>query len=177
MVTQVSTQVKIIALVGVLLIALAGSALVFMPHAKSGPVSVPSKPAVKTPAGTGSHHHTAPVHVKVVEPAVDPQLPAPLRAALERHPLVVVGTYDPQVREDQLALAEARAGASEGHAGFVAVDLLDDKVAGLLTGKLPSGELLPTPGILIYARPGKIVYRFDGYLDRAAIAQAVQDKR
>ncbi len=176
MVTQVSTKVKIIALVGVLLIALAGSALVFMPHAKSGPVSAPSKPAVTTPVGTGSHH-TVPVRVKVVEPAVDPQLPAPLRVALERHPLVVVGTYDPEVREDQLALAEARAGAAEGHAGFVAVDLLDDHVAGLLTGKLPSGELLPTPGILIYARPGKIVYRFDGYLDRAAIAQAVQDKR
>ena len=127
-----------------------------------------------TPAGTGSHHRT-PVHVKVVEPAVDPQLPAPLRAALERHPLVVVGTYDPQVREDQLALAETRAGAAQGHAAFLPVNLLDDRVAGLLTGKLPAGELLPTPGTLIYARPGKIVYRFDGYLDRAAIAQAVKD--
>ena len=106
---------------------------------------------------------------------MDPQLPAPLRVALERHPLVVVGTYDPEVREDQLALAEARAGAVAGNAGFLPLNLLDDNVAGLLTGKLPSGELLPTPGVLIYARPGKIVYRFDGYLDRAAIAQAVRN--
>jgi len=175
-VTQVSPQLKIIALVGVLLIALAGSALVFMPRAKSGPVSAPSNPVVTTPAGTGSHH-PGPVHVKVVRPAVDPQLPAPLRAALGRHPLVVVGTYDPQVGEDQLALAEARAGAAQGHASFLAVNLLDDRVAGLLTGKLGSGELLPTPGTLIYARPGKIVYRFDGYLDRAVIAQAVLDSK
>jgi hypothetical protein len=170
---------KIIALVGVLLIALAGSALVLIPQAKEGALSAPSKPIVTTHHGPGSHQTTTPVVTppKVVTPTVDPQLPAKLRAELLQHATVVVGTYDPQVHADQLVLDEARAGASAGHAGFLAVNLLDDKVAGLLTGKLTSGELLPTPGVLIYRRPGKVVYRFDGYLDRAAIAQAALNSR
>ena len=167
---------RIIALVGVLLIALAGSALVIIPRAKSGALAPPPTRIVTTPAGTGAHH-TTPAPTKVVKPTVDRQLPARLRAALAQHAEVVVGTYDPQVRADQLVLAEVRAGALAAHAGFLAVDLLDDEVAGLLTGKLFSGEILPVPGVLIYRRPGKVVFRFDGYLDRAAIEQAALNFR
>lgn len=166
---------RLIALVGVLLIALAGSALVLIPRAKEGVVSLPSKPTVTTPTHPGSHPTTPPP--KVVTPTVDPQLPVALRVALARHAVVVVGTYDPEVRHDQVVLDEARAGAIAGRAGFVAVNLLDDKVAGLLTGKLASGELLPTPGVLIYRRPGKLVFRVDGYLDRAAITQAALNSK
>ena len=169
---------RIVALVGVLLIALAGSALVLIPRAKEGVLSVPSTPIVTTPSHhTTPSHQTTPTPTKVVQPTVDPQLPAKLRVALGQHVEVVVATYDPQVHADQLVLAEARAGALAAHAGFLAVDLLDDKVAGLLTGKLSSGELLPSPGVLIYRRPGKVVWRFDGYLDRAAIAQAALNAR
>jgi hypothetical protein len=57
------------------------------------------------------------------------------------------------------------------------VNLLDDAVAGRLTALLPANELLPTPGALVYDRQGKVVYRFDGYLDRAAITQAVENAR
>lgn len=178
---QISPQMRIVALAGVLLIALAGSALVLMRHhSQPGTVTVVSTPQSTTPARTTSLHSSpAPAKrvVKVVAPTVDPLLPGKLRAALERHPLVVVATFDPQVQVDALTVTEARAGAATGRAGFVPVSLLDDAVAGRLTALLPAGQLLPTPGILVYDRSGKIVFRYDGYLDRAAIAQAVADAR
>jgi hypothetical protein len=171
---------RIVALAGVLLIALAGSALVLMRHhAQPGTVTVESTLHTTTPARTTSLHSSPapPPRVKVVRPAVNPLLPAKLRAALERRPLVVVTTFDPQVQVDGLTVTEARAGAASGGAGFVPVSLLDDNVAGRLTALLPAGQLLPSPGILVYKRPGKVVFRYDGYLDRAAIAQAVDDVR
>jgi hypothetical protein len=172
--TQLSPPVRIVALAGVLLIALAGSALVLLRHHTPGAATVPSTPHATTPAATTAVSHRSRPHVraKIVRPAVDAQLPGRLRAALERHRIVVAGFYDPQVQENTLSISEARAGAVRAGAGFVAVDLLDNSVAGPLTALLPSGQLLPAPGILIYRRPGRIVFRFDGYLDRAAVAQA-----
>lgn len=179
--TQISPQMRIVALAGVLLIALAGSGLLLLRHSKPGAVTVPSTSHSTTPAATTALHRPAAskpaVHVRVMRPKVDPRLPAPLRSALARHPLVVVGLYDPQVRVDSLSLAEARAGASAARVGFVPVNLLDDAVAGPLTALLPANQLLPAPGLLVYRRPGRLVYRFDGYLDRAAVTQAVRNAR
>lgn len=175
MTTQISPQIKLAALVGVLLIVLAGSALVVLRHtAPGGPTASAGRHSA--PAVTPPHHSSAPV-VKVVQPTVDPLLPAPLRTSLERHRVVVVAFYDPQVKVDLLALAEARAGALGGGVGFRGVNLLQDSVAGRLTALLPAGTLLPAPGILVYNRAGKVLYRYDGYLDRAAIAQAVENVR
>jgi hypothetical protein len=168
---------RIVALAGVLLIALAGSALVLLRHrSQPGTVVLPPAHHVTTPSKSATHPSpaTAPKPVvKIVRPAVDPLLPAKLRAALERRPVVLVATFDPQVQVDSLTVAEARAGAAAAHAGFVEVSLLDDAIAGRLTATMPSGELLPSPGILVYRRPGRVVFRYDGYLDRAAIAQAI----
>ena len=181
MTTQISPQMRIVALAGVLLIALAGASLMFLGHSKPAPAQVASTPHTTTPARTTSlHSSSAPPPkrvVKIVRPAVNPLLPAKLRAALERRPVVVVATFDPQVKVDSLTVTEARAGAASGRAGFLPVSLLDDRVAGRLTALLPSGQLLPSPGILVYKRPGRVVFRYDGYLDRAAIAQAVAQAR
>jgi hypothetical protein len=175
---QISPQMRIVALAGVLLVALAGGALMYLRHSAPTASTPATHPATK-PSTPASHRHasTPRVRVKIVNPAVNPLLPGPLRGALARHPLVVVATYDPQVRVDSLVVSEARAGANGANAGFLQVNLLDDKVAGRLTALLPANQLLPTPGILVYNRHGKVVYRFDGYLDRAAIAQAVDNLR
>lgn len=179
MTTQISPQMRIVALAGVMLIVLAGGWLMYMRHTSAPASSPPVTPTKPKPSTPSSHKTTTPppVRVKIVNPAVNPLLPGALRGALARHPLVVVATYDPQVREDSLVVSEARAGAGGAHAGFLQVSLLDDKVAGRLTALLPTNELLPTPGILVYNRHGKVVYRFDGYLDRAAITQAVDNLR
>lgn len=172
--TTISPQARIIALVGVLLIALAGSAY-FVLHGHSTPATV-------TPPAT--HHHAktptpaptpAPVHV--VRPTVDPLLPAPLRVQLEQSPIVVAGFYNPDSTVDSQTIEAARAGAEAAHVPFVSVDLLDDAVAGPLTALLPSGELLPNPGFAIYKRSGALVFRSDGYLDQVAVTQAVREAR
>jgi hypothetical protein len=194
--TQLSPQIRVFAIVGVLLVALAGGGLFYLQH-RSQPetVTVPSTPRATTPASTVSttatstvsgntsttattpntaHHATAPA----VHPVrVDPNLPAPLRSALRQHRIVVAGLYDPQVRVDRIALGEAAIGAAEARVGFVRVNVLDNKVAGPLTALLPAGNTLPDPGILVYRRPGKLVFRFDGYLDHAAILQVLQAAR
>jgi hypothetical protein len=178
--TQISPQMRIVALVGVLLIALAGASLVLLRHSAPSAASPPATHPPPKPAAPVSQHHSTtppPVRVKVVQPAVNPLLPGVLRAALARHLLVVAAFYDPQVKVDSLTVTEARAGAAGASSGFVAVNLLDDAVAGRLTALLPANELLPTPGILVYDRHGKVVYRFDGYLDRQAIAQAVKSSK
>jgi hypothetical protein len=116
-----------------------------------------------------------PVHV--VRPTVNPLIPNPVHLQLDHSPRVVVGFYNPHSAVDQLTIAEARAGAAAMHLPFVSVNLLDDSVAGPLTALLPAGELLPNPGLVIYKRPGTLVYRSDGYLSRTGVAQAVKDSR
>lgn len=170
--TTISPHVRIVALVGVLVIALAGSAFFVLHGHKSA--------ATVTPPAT--HHHAktpapAPPPVHVVQPTVDPLLPAPLRAQLERYPLVVAGFYNPDSTVDSLTIEAARSGAAAAHVPFVPVNLLNDAVAGPLTALLPSGELLPNPGFAIYKRPGTLVFRSDGYLDPAAVTQAVREAR
>ena len=159
----ISPQARIAALVGVLVIALGGSAF-FVLHGSSQPQTL----TTTTPV-----HPKPPVH-HVVRPVVNPLFPTPLRHALERSAFVVVGFYNPRFPISSATITEARAGAAEMGVGFLAVNVLDDKVAGPLTALLPSGEILPNPGFAIYKRPGPIVYRTDGYLAREGVVQAVR---
>lgn len=164
----ISPHARIGALVGVLLTVLAGSAI-YLLHGHAQPATV--TPPVVLPQPTPSK----PVHV--VRPTVNPLLPAPIHRALDHYPLVIAGFYNPHSPVDRLTIEEAHAGAVATHVPFVAVNLLDDSVAGPLTALLPSGQLLPNPGFAIYRRPGTLVYRSDGYLSSANVAQAVKDSR
>ena len=166
--TTISPHAKIGALIGVLLTALAGSAF-YLLHGSSQPATV-TTPTVQ------HHHQHPPKQVHVVVPTVNPLLPAPVRTALEHYRLVVVGTYNPNSPVEKLTIDEARAGAAAAHIPFVPVNLLNDSLAGPLTSLLTSGGLLPSPGFLIYKRPGTLVYRSDGYLPRASVAQAVKEQ-
>lgn len=131
--------------------------------------SAPAAPATAAPA-------TAPVAPTAAAqtPAIDPRLPAPLRRELERNEIVIVSIYNPQSQVDAIAYAEARAGADLAGAGFLPVNVLDGKISGPLTATLASG-LLPDPGVLVYKRPGTLATRFDGFLDRDAVAQAASN--
>jgi hypothetical protein len=73
---------------------------------------------------------------------------------------------------DAISVAEAHAGATAAGAGFLLVSVLDNKVAGILTGLLPDGGLLPDPGVFIYRAPGDVAIRLDGFADRDTVAQA-----
>ncbi|HKI91437.1 MAG TPA: hypothetical protein VJ986_03975, partial [Gaiellaceae bacterium] len=108
---------------------------------------------------------------------VDSRLPAPLQWALSQHRIVVVALYNPHADVDSIAVAEAHAGARDAKAGFLLVNVMNNKVAGILTGLLPGGGLLPDPGVLVYRAPGTLAFRLDGFQDRDAVAQAATNAK
>jgi hypothetical protein len=127
--------------------------------------------ATKAASTVAAAKHAATRH----ENLVDANLPQPLQWQLAQHKVVVVSVYDPQSAVDAISVAEAHAGAVEAGAGFLLVSVLDNSLAGLLTGVLPDGGLLPDPGVLIYRAPGTLALRIDGFADRDSIAQAAAD--
>jgi hypothetical protein len=111
---------------------------------------------------------------RVVAPVVDHAalaagLPLSLARALAKHSVVVIEIYDPQSEVDAIAYAEARAGAQDTGAGFLPLSVLGADVSKL-TQKF--GEVLPDPGLLVYARPATLALRINGFVDRDTVAQA-----
>jgi hypothetical protein len=189
----VSRPVQIFALVAVIAAVGGGAMLMLKPkQAAPAPVVVtksPATPAVTTVAATtaatkpnpaGTRHTAAPAAApRPAHTAKAPArvvgangLPLTIDRALRTHQIVVVSLFDPESSTDAISYAEARAGAADAKVGFVGVSLLDNPVAAALTSSLPSGGLLPAPGVLVYRRPGTLVQRFDGFVDRDVVAQA-----
>jgi hypothetical protein len=102
-------------------------------------------------------------------------LPGVLDQLLHFHSVVVVALWDPEIPSDRIAMNEAEAGAKGMNAGFLAVNVLDDRVASPLTAIAGNGGLLPSPGVLIYRQPSVLVNTIHGFADRDAVAQAVAD--
>jgi hypothetical protein len=179
--TTVGTPVKVFALVA--LVAGLGGAAMLALHKKHGS---PAPVVVRSPAPAVTHPSaaaTAPKRPAAARPAPPVRktpppvvaangLPIQLAEALKRHRIVVVSVFDPQSSTDAVSFAEARAGAAEAGVGFLGVSVLDSAEAGALTSALPGGELLPSPGVLVYRRPDALVQRIDGFADRDVVAQA-----
>ncbi len=161
---------------------------VVIKHHPFGPGVTKHHSATKAhlPAPTRAATHTAAnakapvvkVH-RVVAPAVDQAalaagLPTSIARALAQHSVVVVELYDPQSEVDAIAYAEAQAGAHDAGAGFLPLSVLGSDVSKL-TEKL--GEVLPDPGLLVYARPATLALRITGFVDRDTVAQAAQNAR
>jgi hypothetical protein len=146
-------------------------------HNTAKPTKHATKPVSK-PATTPAVKHVAKPKPKVKAKPVQrgnlvyETLPQPLQWELSQHKVVVVSLYNPNADVDAIAVAEAHAGAVDAGVGFLLVNVLDNKVAGILTGLLPGGGLLPDPGILVYTAPGNIALRLDGFQDRTSVAQA-----
>jgi cytoskeletal protein RodZ len=163
-----------------------GAAATMKPHAAKHAAAAPASskaqaskaraatsPAAKAPAAKAP---ATTVQVQVPA-ATGSELPAALVKQLRRHPVVVVALFDREVPADGIALSEARAGARDVHAGFLAVNLLDAHLTGPLTASAGDGTVLPDPGVLVYRRPGVLMNRLDGFADRAAVAQAAATAR
>ncbi|HLX21686.1 MAG TPA: hypothetical protein VKR23_16185 [Gaiellaceae bacterium] len=184
MTIQVSRPIKLFVLVAV--IAGFGGVAMLSLHKKAAVatpvVSRSTAPAAKTKASVHVNASTqasakASAKAKPTQTAPKPViasngLPTTVEDALHGHRIVVVAVFDPQSATDAISYAEARAGAAEAGAGFVGVSLLDSTEAGALTSLLPGGGLLPSPGVLIYRRPGTLVQLLDGFNDRDVVAQA-----
>lgn len=157
--------------------------------------TIPTAPAHTTPApshtapSTRAHHPTAPVHITPARPLTKPhaattvthatppgyRFPAAVTKALETKRIVVVSLYTPGVALDKLTRAESKAGAKEAGAGFVALDVNSQRdVKPLLTMLGP----IEAPAVLVVRRCcGWTFATFEGFVDRATVAQAVVDAR
>jgi hypothetical protein len=198
----IGPQMRIVALVGLLAVLGLGGSMLFLhrgssdttqtvavsTHATTTAVlttpdktSTTAKPAVH--AAKPAVHAAKPA-VHAAKPAAKPKplafhgnpvyatLPQALQWQLAHHKIVVVSVYNPGSDVDAITVAEAHAGAVDAGVGFLLVSVLDNKVAGILTALLPSGGLLPNPGVLVYRAPGDIALRLDGFADRDTVAQA-----
>jgi hypothetical protein len=137
----------------------AAQAKVTVPKATAAkPAKVAAKPKARSNAAAPKN------------PPLEPSgLPAAVDVALRSHEIVVVSLYVPGARVDALATDEARAGAALGGAGFVALNVLDEKTAKPLLEKLGT---LEDPSLLVVKRPGEVALQLSGFVDRDTVAQA-----
>ena len=137
------------------------------PPAKTAP-----KPA-KTAASTHGAKATKPAPAKpkpVLNPVIPPTgFPVAVDMALRQHEVVVVSLVLPGARVDELAAAEAEAGAKLGGAGFLALNVLNEGVARKLLTKLATAE---DPSLLVLKRSGEVALQLNGFVDRETVAQA-----
>ncbi len=97
-----------------------------------------------------------------------------LEWALLTEPVVVVVFYTPDAVQDALTILEARAASLATKSGFIAVDVTrEQQVQSLAVGY----EVLESPSVLVFTRGPKLEARFDGFVDRETVAQAVENAR
>ena len=199
MTLTLSPPVRYAALLGLVLSALAGGGMMVLGQGGAKPVAAhtinphpfgvkkAAKKQATAPAAakknvTGSAKPKASVTVRAARKAPEQAaavvaalaagLPAPIAAALGKHPLVVVSLYNPYAEVDGIAFAEARAGAKLAGVGFVPLNVLSQAQAGKLTESL---GILPDPGVLVYVRTGTLVAKLTGFADKETVAQAAQN--
>ncbi len=121
----------------------------------AAPVAVPAAPA------------TAAATPATATPANG--IPPRVLQALREYPVVVVALYSPEASVDATSLGEAAAGAKTAKVGFLAINVLDQTQASPFTDAF---GVLQDPTLLIYARPGTLTFKVDGFADRQVVAQA-----
>lgn len=176
---KISLPVRIFAVV-IVLVGLAGMlAMRTMgpsdePVAIPQPVKTPAKTAAKTPAKAARQPAKPVARPAAPKPAVNPVVPpsgfpAVVDKALRQHEVVVLSLVVPGARVDELAAAEAEAGAKLGGAGFLALNVLNEGVARSLLAKLDSVQ---DPSVLVVKRSGEVAVELTGFADRETVAQA-----
>jgi hypothetical protein len=145
----------------------------------AAPAKAAPKPA-KTAASVAAAKASKPVPAKPrpvaakPKPALNPPIPptgfpAAVDKALRDHAVVVVSLVVPGARVDELAAAEAQAGATLSGAGFIALNVLNEGVARALLTKLDTGQ---EPSLLVVKRSGEVAVELTGFVDRETVAQA-----
>jgi hypothetical protein len=187
---RISLPVRIFALVAAL--AAVGAALFMFtagrstgPEPVAAPVVSPRQDAPVAKAATTSPRRTPaqarktravaastpkPQPKRAVAPTTPPSgFPTAVDAALRKHEIVVVSLVVPGARVDELAAAEARAGARAAGVGYLALNVLNEGVARALLTKLDGSQ---DPTLLILKRPDVVVLQLPGFVDRETVVQA-----
>jgi len=132
-------------------------------------VAAKTVPATKARAVTRRAPRRAPIDVHLAA-ALKLGLPRTVARALAERPVAVVALTSHEDQIDQMAAAEARAGAALAGASYVAVSVDTDGAAATLTRVL--GALPSAPASLVYERPGTLYTTLVGFNDRTTIQQA-----
>ena len=139
------------------------------------PTSTEASPAPQPARAKATAHAPAPAKPKSVNPVVPPSgLPKVVDKALRQHEVVVVSLVVPGALVDELAAAEAEAGAKLSGAGFLALNVLNEGVARALLAKLEPGQ---DPSVLVVNRSGDVAVELAGFVDRETVAQAAANAR
>jgi hypothetical protein len=160
----------------VLVVVAAGGFMVVSKHKAATQPSTATTP-VSTPAQTTPAPSKAPTHAVTPAPAKlnTHGLPVKVALALRKHPVVVVSLSSPHSGVDQIASAEAQAGANEMGAGYVNLNVNRQRPGTAALRKL---GVFNTPAVLVVKRPGLVYSEFKGsFVDRDVVAQAVADAR
>jgi hypothetical protein len=132
------------------------------PAAKPRPATAAAAKAL--PAKTAARPRTA---VKLIKGT-----PTTIAGQLATHDVVIVLLYDPNARVDDYSLAETQLGAKDSGAGFLAVNVMNQRQASAFT---TAYGVLQDPTVLFFKRPGKLALKLVGYADHDTIAQAAKN--
>ena len=174
--TLSTRQVRLVALVGLVVVLAAGYWVLVGHKTTSQPTAVSSTPSATTPTApapskTHTHTSTPPAPAKHT---VGHGLSVPIARALEKNSIVVVELYEPRASLDQLASGEAAAGAAASGAGYVHLDVNRQQTGTAMLHKL---GVVDTPAVLVVRRPNLVFAHFQGFVDRGVVEQAVADAR
>ncbi len=173
--TLSTRQLRFVALL-VLVVVAGGGYLVVGKHKSTTtqPSTRRTTPAVTTPAKTTPTPSKS--HARGATPTrlATHGLPLAVAQALKKHSVVVVSLFSPHSVVDDIAAAEAQAGARDMGAGFVRLDVFRQRPGTAILRKL---GVFDTPDVLVVKRPYLIYSDFKGFVDRAVVAQAVADAR
>jgi hypothetical protein len=185
---MVTQRVRIFAAAGIVAVLALGGGLLLLGRGGSPNAAVtqikPLHPvkhhllagSKKATAATKTRPKPKPARAKAAPSVID-GMPAALARALRTNGVVIVALYAPDASVDTVAVEEARQGASLAGAGFVALDVSNNKVAAPLTSLLTGGataadRVLDDPAVLVFQQPKTLFVRFNGYTDRDTVAQA-----
>jgi len=175
--TLSTRQLRLVALLALFVICVGGYWVVTHKSSTSSTTStVASTPSATTPtapAPSKSHTHTA-APTKPATTVATHGLPLVVAQALHKHSIVVVSLSSPGADLDQLASAEAQAGAAASGAGFVKLDVYRQQLGIPMLHKL---GVVDTPAVLVFGRRSLVYAHFQGFVDRDVIEQAVADAR
>jgi hypothetical protein len=133
---------------------------------------LPAKRAAVKPTARKLAAKPKPKPKPKVDATLAPGLPTSLARAFSGRNVVVVSLYAPDVPLDEMAVAEARAGAAAAGAGFVALNVVNESQARPLTKLL---GVLEDPAVLVFKRPGELFLRLSGFADQQTVAQAAKN--
>lgn len=145
-----------------------------IPVSSSGAVDTGATDTGATDTGAADTAPTTTEPAPAPTPGPKPEKKTPLEHELDAHRVVVVVFHTRGADLDAAAVREARAGAAAADSGFLAVDVEKEGDVADLAAEY---EVLGAPTVLVLVRSGEVRSRFDGYVDRETVAQAVTNAR